>query len=354
MRIHHELLPLAERRGWETAIGGTPHSFFHTWSYSAAVALTTRLPTSLYVASWAGGRAVCPLLERVFAGHVDVATPPGFPGPVGSRSLPANFRSEWLRFGQSKGWVCGYIGLNPTLTDEALTRSRDAVHHNDVYVLDLAGGEARVASRLSQNRRRQLRRHDEHRLVFDHDQIEAFLVDELGAFYAERDAAPAYRLTEESVKLLCIADGVHLVGLELDGRVQAAAVFASTAWSADLILLVGTSAGRRLSFHLVWDAVRYYASLNVPHLNLGGGIRPGDGVGEFKRRFGGRRVSFWSLRQVYDRALYAALCRRFGVNADPRRAPYFPPYRRPPLDCTGTAIGPAEVAARSAHSDWDQ
>lgn len=327
MRVQHELVPLRDRAAWEAAIEGVPHSFFHTWIYNAAIAATTRLPTSLYVCRWSGGRIVCPLLERSFRGYVDVATPPGFPGPVGTAPFP-NFAAEWMSFARRRGWVSGYIGLDPTLTDEALASSADAFHHNDIYVLDLSAGEARLASQLSRNRRRQLRRHDELRLVFAREPIETFLVERLGPFWDARGASPASRLSEESIRLLCSAEGVRLVAAEIDGGIQAAAAFASTAWSAVSVMLVGTSTGRRLTFHLVWDAVCHYSTGSIAQLNLGGGVRPHDSVAEFKRRFGAKVVPLRALRQVYDEAVYRVLCKRTGHDPSDRSG-YFPAYRQP-------------------------
>jgi hypothetical protein len=63
----------------------------------------------------------------------------------------------------------------------------------------------------------------------------------------------------------------------------------------------------------------------VPYLNLGGGIREGDDVAEFKRRFGAAERPLASLRQVYRPDVYDRLCAQAGVS--PQRSGWFPPYR---------------------------
>jgi hypothetical protein len=63
----------------------------------------------------------------------------------------------------------------------------------------------------------------------------------------------------------------------------------------------------------------------VEWLNLGGGIRPGDDLAEFKRRFGAVELPLASLRQVYRADAYEELCRAAGVTSE--RAGWFPPYR---------------------------
>jgi hypothetical protein len=62
-------------------------------------------------------------------------------------------------------------------------------------------------------------------------------------------------------------------------------------------------------------------------LNLGGGIRPGDGVAQFKQRFGPKTLPLRSIKQVYQPETFSRLCGE--VKADPNgRHDYFPPYRR--------------------------
>jgi hypothetical protein len=75
----------------------------------------------------------------------------------------------------------------------------------------------------------------------------------------------------------------------------------------------------------------------VPVLNLGGGVVPGDGIAEFKARFGTSRAPLSALAQVYQPDVFARLCADAGVDPDDRSG-YFPPYRR--------SAAPAEVITK--------
>ena len=78
--------------------------------------------------------------------------------------------------------------------------------------------------------------------------------------------------------------------------------------------------------HLIWSAVQRLRELGVPSLNLGGGVREGDDVAEFKRRFGAAELPLASLRQVYrPERLRARSAAQAGVTSD--RSGWFPPYR---------------------------
>ena len=79
---------------------------------------------------------------------------------------------------------------------------------------------------------------------------------------------------------------------------------------------------------LLWSAVHRLIELGVQLLNLGGGLRPGDKLAQFKQRFGGQRRPLRALQEVYEPAAYAALCRQRGRNPAVRDG-FFPAYRDP-------------------------
>ena len=63
--------------------------------------------------------------------------------------------------------------------------------------------------------------------------------------------------------------------------------------------------------------------LGLP-LNLGGGVRPGDGLEEFKRGFANRELAFRTHELIADRAAYDELA----AGRDPGSG-FFPLYRAP-------------------------
>ena len=65
-------------------------------------------------------------------------------------------------------------------------------------------------------------------------------------------------------------------------------------------------------------------SFNVRSLNLGGGIKTGDCLDDFKRRFGGSSVTGQALKIVFSPECYRDLCMRYNVESC--GTGYFPPY----------------------------
>lgn len=328
-RAEHSLIGIEDRRGWEDALSGVPHAFAHTWTYSRAIQRTSGLATSLYRGLVDGVRVLCPIAEREHAGRVDIVTPPGFSGFVGTGGAE-RFPDAWHEFARSRGWVCGFITLNPFLPQESYFRPAEVYAYNELFSIDLRTSDDERFERLSVNRRRQLR--DWQRLsdtlVHDRSRLIDFLVGHHSGFLQDRGASSASFFSADALRELLEDERVTLVGAGERTRLEAVTAFAHTAAVGDYLFNVSLSEGRGHSAKLIWYGVRHLAALGVPVLNLGGGIRAGDGVADFKRRFGAATHPLRSLRQVYDAERYESLCRAAGVDpAD--RGGFFPPYGAP-------------------------
>jgi hypothetical protein len=332
MTGRQRLIPLSERDSWEEAVAGVPHAFAHTWAYCRAMHYTSGWPTYLYTWEDGASSVVCAVAERGTPGYVDVVTPYGFGGFVGRQVGPAVLE-DWARLAQERGWVCGYLGLNPLLVPPVIRHSRDYTEHNEVHVLDLRRGPEALFGALSTNRRRQVRAFErgEARSITDADRLRTFFLGHVDQFLRSRGATPTYAFVEATYDELLEGEDVLLLGVEdRDGQVVSAALFGFTAHCGDYLFGISLPHGQRWSAVMVWMGVVELAARGIPYLNLGGGVRPGDGVAEFKERFGGAPLPLGALKQVYRPHVYAELCRQAGVEADDRSR-FFPAYREPGL-----------------------
>ena len=119
-------------------------------------------------------------------------------------------------------------------------------------------------------------------------------------------------------------DNVLIVGAPNSGQMEAVSVFTYTADVGEYLFNVSLPEGQNHTVALLWYGVNYLKSLQIPRLNLGGG---GGGIGEFKRRFGGKELALKCLKQVYEPEIYKELCRRTNTNPNDRTG-YFPAYRQ--------------------------
>jgi hypothetical protein len=316
---------LDEPTRWRQLLDGLPHGFAHTWESCYAHSLTTGHPTFLYHGEADGARVACPIAERPADGSADVVTPPGFSGFVGSGPCPS-FPALWEAFAHKRGYVCGYVALNPLFGHPTYTDPTDVHPVNDVYVLDLTLGERELHRRLSRNRRRELRDWRGDTLEDDRDRLTEFLLSHYHTFMRAHDFGRQFDFSRSTLEAICRADNVFLLGAVAGGQLEAVRVVGYTPHGADDLFMVSVGGGVRHNTGLIWSAVHRLLDMGVPAYNLGAGVRPGDEIARSKERWGAARLPLNAVKQVYDPARYELLCRQRGKDPGDRTG-YFPAYR---------------------------
>jgi hypothetical protein len=291
--------------------------------------LTTGFTTYLYSFVEAGTRIVCPIAERRYGGHVDIVTPYGFSGFTGDRECP-DFPRHWRRFVADRGYVCGYVQLNPLLEKCSYFDAREVHRYNTLYAIDLTPDIDAIVSGFDRGRRKQIgaigRRPS--RIIDDRQALAVFLFRETAGFFRRRQASPFYQFSQETLAFLVASENVRLIGAGTDGEVQGVALAAYTPYVGEAFLQVSVAGGQHLAAEMVWHRLKFLKSRHVPWMNLGGGVVEDDGIAKFKARFGAKRLALGCLKQIYRPALYASLCRQAGRNPDDIGG-YFPPYHNP-------------------------
>jgi len=324
--VTHTLIPLTERERWTAALQYVPHSFGHTWESCYAMSLTTGLDTYLYHYEDNGGHIVCPISERNFQGHVDIFTPYGFSGFVGNQKMD-EFPSVWKNFAEEKKYVCGYIMMNPFLRSSSDNFKTNSISKNDLYALNLKMSLEQLFSNMSTNRKRQVKKHHEILSTFTQEKslLKPFFLDNFHKFFKDKNAGLFSGFTEDTLTYLVDLDNVILLGKILDGKVVAVSVFAYTKDIAEYLFNISDQNGKAQTVPLLWEGMRVLKELGIPLLNLGGGLKRGDSLSEFKERFGAEKFPQTVLKQVYNKKIFQQLCDTTGVSD---QDDYFPPYRK--------------------------
>jgi hypothetical protein len=317
-------IPLASRAAWEEALAEMPHVFGHTWGACHAFGLAGDAAT-LYLSEGPGAKVACPLIERPIDGRLDVTTPYGFSGLTGTGPWPG-FPQHWKRFAAARGYVAGYLAINALFGDRSYADADSVTVANETFVLDLRAGIEGVWDGLSTNRRRQLRDWDPELHETDSEQLARFFVDQYPVTMERKEAAPRHRFPATTLAALCELPNTFLVGAVSDGAVESVSLFGHTPHAGDFLFNAALPGCEHHSAALIWSAVHRLVALEVPWLNLGGGMSQGDSLAEFKARFGASPLPMRAVKAVYDRAAYAELCRRHGGDPDDREG-FFPAYR---------------------------
>ena len=329
-----ELISVRAGSAWTEALRDLPHAFHHTWEYAHAMHLTTGYPTFLYHLRDGSKRLVCPLVERSFGGHVDIATPSGLSGFAGTIDW-ARAAPYWAEFARERSYVSGYIGLHPLFEPSGVAELAEP--HNTIYVLDLNVGSDELIRRMDANRRRQLRGWDERAdgFVSDRDAIGHFMAENYGPFMRRVGAREPY-LSTRAVHFLCDCACSIAIATRSTRGLDAAALFGWTPHGGEFLINVATVDGRRKATDLIWYGAKALMSKNIACLNLGGGAREGDAIALAKQRYRPRRLPLRALRQVYRPDLYTELCNEAGVSRT-GTAGYFPAYRAASAEVAGRA-----------------
>ncbi len=313
------VLTLADAAAWDAAHaeGGLPSQSHGYASGLAAAGLDPRLA----VIEAGGARMLLPFVERPFGDHADIATIPGLSGASLSADSLAPL-ALWSDHARAQGWVSGYIQL--ALDNHGL-QALDPDHitaHNVMIRFDLATWD--IATSVNSSTRKTITKPDRQGVTFIADTAR-LLGPFLDLYYPAMERLGATSVfPPATIETWAETGALELFGAEVEGRIEAAYLTHRHGAYADGHLAATSEAGRRLSVWMFWRMAEHYRAAGVRHFNIGGAGRPGDSIHWTKSRFNADEFPLLSVRQVYDRATYDALCQAAGDRLNPNR---FPPYR---------------------------
>ena len=312
------LIGLNDRSAWEAAtLDALPGQ---TWGHAAGLAEDGLVP-QLAVVQAGASRMILPFHQRVFGGHVDIATLPGLSGALLQPDDAAPL-AVWAAYAARQGWVAGYLQLS-ALNGALQIGPPDRIwSHNSLFVFDLDDWD--ISASVGYKMRRNLKAGD---------RMGAALVTDLprlaGAFYplhagilARWGDVPDF--SERAVARWFAEPGIIAFGAEMGGEIVNIQIGRRCGNWADLHLAGATEAGRSLQAWVIWQAAETLRREGVGYFNIGGYGEAGDGLHRMKARYGAAEHPLRAVLQIYDPPRFARLCQE--ADADPLAA-YFPPYR---------------------------
>ena len=311
---------LSERdyeREWDARGDGDPY-------FRPAFLRAAALAEDAEVAAFADGELLYPFLVRPLAGgRCDITSAYGFGGPFGAAR--AGWREAFRAACAERGVVSEFVRFHPVRGNQALAGGDLALTLvQEMVVLDVEGDDDELVRRMVPQARNKLRK-----------ALRAGLAAE-----PSRDLERFQRMYTEAMHAVGARDS-YLFGLDYfealdrlgDGLLmldagQAAALFLSGAGAMHYFLAASTADGRRNAAAnlVIYEAMRRARDGGLSVLDLGGGLRDGDALHDFKQSFGPGRAPYYIGSAVHDDGAYRELAEQAGVGADDD---YFPAYRRP-------------------------
>jgi hypothetical protein len=270
--------------------------------------------------SGSGGTSLAPLVVREVPGSQlgDATSPYGYPGGVVEGGPPVSPGDvDWSPTGLVSVFARERLGAEPWL---AAARERSTVLVHD------PGRARRLRPRLAE----QIRSNERRGWRVERIRAPEITADQRAAFervyeqtMRRAEAAERYFFTGGYFQsVLSFEPGWLLLALSAEDEVGAAAIAAPS--DSILHYFLGGTAEEQLAdspFKNVVDAMVLLAEeLGLP-LNLGGGVRPGDGLEAFKRGFANTELPFHTHEIVCDEAEYERL------SEGRPRGGFFPSYR---------------------------
>jgi hypothetical protein len=316
-----EIVPLEDRGRWvvEHRNGGLPSQ---SWHYAWALSASNVAP-SLAVVRTGGARLLLPFCLREWRGSIDIATLIGASGAVIVPDSAAPL-ALWQEYAAAQGWVAGYIQLSTSvdLADQRI--AGELVELNEWFVLDLERDD--LFANFADLVRRKVKRcsradtvliEDRGSLARSLQRLFPLAMDRVGA-------RPHWRFSPETLERWATDPSSIVLGAQRDGAIEAVSIFVVAGDQAEFHINGCSEEGRDFAAWLIWQGIVRLKARGVRRLHLGGGVTFGDGLYQFKRRFGGTPKKLRAVRQIYDRPRYLELCRAAGVALTHS---WFPAYR---------------------------
>lgn len=297
-------------------------------SYGAAFATADRHPRIALVEGNHGGFLSLVFHTRDWKGTQDICTILSVSGSAAQAPLQ-DLAEGWSAFARTQGWVAGYLQFAPEVTADSLPGLSEG---NQVFLLDLQQADPLVAA--SQLIRRKVRRAAAAGALLVEDRSQ--LADALVRLYPDTllrvGASAAYAMAPQALRELAMAPDILILGGAVETGIESVMVFPTAGSRAEFFINAGSLRGRDLNAWLLVQAMDRLAATGHRRLNLGGGVRSGDGLYRFKAMFGAPAVPLGVLRQVYRPDIYARLCAESGL---PSHGAWFPAYRAPSRSLQG-------------------
>lgn len=319
MKVAIEVASLGDRQLWN-AIHSRSQIASHSWTFSQALSYSGITP-QLASIEIDGSVLILPFYERRWGDHVDICTILSVSGAVIRPAIRPDLLSVWAQFSTTKGWVAGYLQFEPE-TD--LMGMAGSAPGNRVFLLDLS--ECDLLARASAIVRRKVRRAEKLgvRVVEDRQALAEAMQHLYPLTMARSGASAHYQFSGATLACWTLDPGAIAIGAASDSQIEAVAVFPFVGERAEYHVGVADNDSREMTAWLLWQGMIRLRNAGVKSLNLGGGVRPGDGLYRFKEWFGGRSASLHVVRQIYQPEAYDRLRLAAGVPAD---TTWFPAYR---------------------------
>lgn len=197
------------------------------------------------------------------------------------------------------------------------------------YNLNLLQSEGDLRRNVSRRRRSKLTPRPDEGVEFITDD-KARLVEPFIEYYGQAmtrlGAAQRFVFGADTLARLCALETADLVGVAVRKNIEMVMLHGRSGRNVEFVFSGASDAGQGLATMALWHAAQFYKAQSMERFHLGGGVRPNDGLDNFKRQFGGDVMQNGGIKLVVDQMLFEDACRASGHDAS--LDGFFPAYLR--------------------------
>jgi hypothetical protein len=303
----------------------------HSWNYCAALAQSSQLECYLYVGRLREHKVICPVSVRAKEdGYREIVSPYGFSGVLMTSPLvnQQELAEEWEQYWKEQEMVTAYIMQHPLCRLHAEAWKSTLHEGPTLFTLDLKLPLEKLWQNMKNTHRYEIRKLQQKpgvHVVSDKQVLRHALFELYPRTLERVGASEVYNFSRTTLEMLIDMPDALLLGAVCDDTIQAVSLFLTANGAADYFLNASAEEGKKYSRLLLGVAMSELQKRKIPCLNLGGGVRQGDPLESFKRRFGGVPVRGQVIKQIFDRNRYDYLM-KYATTREEQR--YFPPYWR--------------------------
>lgn len=357
-----EVVTIDEERGlWDRALAAMPPPLRDVYFESSYSLVWQRHGDGRAMgAIWEepGARVLYPFLLRELGDRPgvpadlpcrDITTPYGYGGPIadtppGDDRALTRFREAFDRWCRDERVVSEFIRFHPLLANErAWAPHLEVVPLGETVWCEVGPEAGPFSDQMDSSHRRNLRKAQRSGLVASVETGDDAYADFLALYTAtmgRRGAAESYffdrKYFDDFRELL--GERQALIAVRSEGEVVAGGVLMRSERFAHYHL--GGSSAAHLHLRpnnlFFFEAMEWARRLGVERLHLGGGYRPDDELLRFKQGLGKGRGRFAIGRRIHLPDLYERLAAQHVERHGAVATSYFPAYRAPALQASGT------------------
>lgn len=254
----------------------------------------------------------------------DIYSPYGLGGLFlwGAKNNPALFEAfkQWMA---KQNIVTYYLMTHP----EDSIYSANFKPHRSSYELNLVEDLSEIWKNLHKNHKYEIKKFSRKEGFTLSDEKESH-ISAFSNLYSNTlsriNAGGAYHFKEEFFTSLLSHPCSKLLSVWKEGEMQCAVLCLTNSKWADYFLNAASPEGKEATRYLLWEMIKSLKSEGIERLHLGGGVKEGDDLDNFKRRFGGKKIVLKKVNGVINNEEYQSLCSRYQISEND--TDYFPPY----------------------------